>query len=87
METLEKNLGFGFTARLDKTGTLTIVEEHSVDKRIADYDGSLLIDEPIITEQTMPAQAARALINFLLRQDCRDRIQFHKGQGHAPHKQ
>lgn len=57
-EPLSKNLGFGFTARLDPDGVLHIVEEYTT------YDA---FDEPVngFAELTLPAQAGRALLKLL----------------------
>lgn len=76
MEPLQKELIPGITAHLDADGTLTLTQEHTVDESIADYDGSLLVDEPVITTMQLPAQAARALLKFLRREQSRERIGY-----------
>jgi hypothetical protein len=78
MEPLSKELLPGhFTARLDADGNLTLIEE---------YTSYNALEEPVngFTELTLPAQAVRALLNFLLQQVCRNILGYRKGQGHRP---
>lgn len=83
MEPLTKDLLTGhFTARLDGDGTLTIVEE---------YTSYNALEEPVnsFTELVMPAQATRALLNFLHHPASRARIgarQQKEGKHATTHK-
>lgn len=78
MEPLHKDLVPGIAAHLDADGTLTLTQEYTTLDAFDEEDG---VETTTIA---LPAQGARALIKFLLRDEARNKIQFHKGQGHRP---
>lgn len=71
-ETLSKELAPGYHADIDEQGTLVITE---IGSRL-----NLALNElePANTVVALPPQAARALHNFLRREECRDRIGYRK---------
>jgi hypothetical protein len=64
-EPFKKDLGFNITAMLYEDGILTLTEE--------DFDEEEGVET---TRIALPPQAARALLNFLRREQSRERIGY-----------